>query len=130
MAHNALKPAALTLQCPQGIEAVACQIRTNRGPISVVSVYIHPRTVLSLDDFEQFFSNIPKPCVVGGDLNAKHESWGNQRANACGNKIFESLEAANMVIMNDGSFTRFDVNRAHSAIDLTLVSADLSLNFE
>lgn len=122
-----LHPAAYRVNSNADIQHVACQIRTNCGIITVVSVYIHPQAHVNQNMLERFLEAIPKPCIVGGDFNAKHPLWGSQAENQRGRYLFEALESGNLIVLNNGDSTRFDVNRSWSAIDLTLVSPELSL---
>ncbi len=61
-----------------------------------------------------------------GDFNAHNTLWGGILTDANGLIIEEVIERKNLVCINDGSYTRLDVNTSReSAIDLTFVSNSL-----
>lgn len=125
-----MHPKAVHLVTPGGLDAVACQLVCNLGTLTIVSVYIHPDASVSPAALETFLCNIPRPCVVGGDWNAKHSTWGDHRNDARGEALEAAVDAAQMVVLNNGNYTRVDARRSASAIDVTLASADISLLFE
>ncbi|KAL1398832.1 hypothetical protein pipiens_002335 [Culex pipiens pipiens] len=129
-ARTGLNPTSLDIPTPQEIDAVACQVRCRLGKLTIVSVYIHPNTVVSQNTFEDFFNSIPQPCILAGDWNAKNPAWGGDIQNQRGTNLLAALDVSRFVVLNDGSYTRFDANRLPSAIDLTIASADISLLFE
>ncbi|KAL9692218.1 hypothetical protein quinque_015861 [Culex quinquefasciatus] len=125
-----MHPKTFHLVAPVGLDAVACQVVCNLGTLTIVSVYIHPDASVSPAELETFLKNIPAPCIVGGDWNAKHSTWGDHRDDARGEALDAAVDAAQMVVLNNGSYTRVDARRSASAIDVTLASADISLLFE
>lgn len=68
-----------------------------------------------------FCKNIPRPCIMMGDLNSNHPSWGSTNYNSNGRIIYNSLDETDLVFLNDGSPTRLTLNNT-SAVDMTLIS--------
>lgn len=98
----------------------------NNEQLNIVSVYIKPRTRISSNTWNVFFSSIPKPFVVGGDFNAHHLAWGCETNDVFGQNLMDSMDDNNIIYLNDGSPTYIThSNRQKSAIDLTLCSADI-----
>lgn len=124
-----MNPLLCQLDCPPSIDAVACSINSSLGVITVVSIYIHPNATVTATELERFLNSIPKPFIVGGDWNAKHSLWGNADNNRRGNMVHDVLENMGLVVLNNGSHTRFDRSRSSSAIDLTITTSDISLCF-
>ncbi|XP_050302810.1 uncharacterized protein LOC126740720 [Anthonomus grandis grandis] len=63
-----------------------------------------------------------------GDLNSHHPLWDNCTPNKGGNIINDFVFENELVIMNDGSRTRFQLAEdLSSAVDLTMISANLAL---
>lgn len=123
-------PTAFQLNVPVDIQHISCQLRTSLGVITVVSVYIHPQANVSENGLAHFLRSVPKPCVIGGDFNAKHPLWGNNTENQRGRCLYDALESENLVVLNNGDATRYDANNSWSAIDITIVSPELSLMFD
>lgn len=62
-----------------------------------------------------------------GDFNAHHTAWGSEWCNISGNNIINFVDDKNLVILNDGSSTRFaPPGERISAVDLTLVSTSIA----
>lgn len=122
-----MQPLSCQLDCPPSIDAIACSITSSSGVITVVSIYIHPNSIVTARELETFLESIPKPFIIGGDWNAKHTLWGNAENNRRGHMVHEVLDNMGLVVLNNGNHTRFDRSRASSAIDLTISTADISL---
>lgn len=62
--------------------------------------------------------------LIGGDINAHHPLWEyNRKIDTLGRKIAETITASELVLLNDGSFTRKDErNNQMSAVDISLAS--------
>lgn len=125
-----LQPKTFALAVPASMEAVAVQLQCNLGNLTVVSAYVHPHSTILQAELEAFLESIPHPCVIGGDWNAKHPLWGDHRQDARGDLLQSALDYSNLVVLNTGGYTRYDVHRSPSAIDITLASADISLYFD
>lgn len=114
-----------------------CIVRAQLGhtQIHIISIYIEPRTdthnTLELTDrFLQHNTQID--CVLGGDLNGWHPSWGSARANARGADIVTMAHANDLYVCNTGSTPTFETTSYRryrsSIIDITLASASLHQN--
>lgn len=96
---------------------------TNGKCVSLISLYIKPQTYISTHTWENFFTNIKKPFIIGGDFNAHHLAWGCDRNNVAGNNLINSFENNQIIFLNDGSPTYYGrYENQNSAIDLTLSS--------
>lgn len=97
---------------------------TNGLNVSLISLYVRPRTNISTNIWTQFFSNIQKPFLVGGDFNAHHVAWGCQNSDIYGKNIIDSLEQHNIMYLNNGAPTYIgNYENQNSAIDLSLTSS-------
>lgn len=103
--------------------AVACIINN----VCFVSIYIpHPSSQINTE-IDNLLSLIPKPCVVMGDFNAHHRTWGSSISNSYGRDLLEIIDNQNLCILNDGSETRrTKPTENNSAVDLTIVSPSLA----
>lgn len=106
-----------------GISYIGVQILANNFSITVVSLYIKPKTKITYNEWNRFFSSIPKPFVVGGDFNAHHNSWGCSGCDNLGINLLQAIEENDLLLLNDGSPTYIGYsNKQPSAIDLTICS--------
>lgn len=72
-------------------------------------------------------TNLPKPLVITGDLNAQHHSWGSSHSNTYGSFVLDIVDRLNLCILNSGSATRrTQPHEGLSAPDLTLCSPTLA----
>lgn len=104
--------------------------------VTVLSVYISPSIHLddfekdckALIDFSEKFSNI----IIGGDFNAHHQAWGDERCDCRGKVLADIVDAAPLIICNDGSptFVPVQMDRRSSAIDITLCTPSLYQSME
>ena len=130
------------IQLDSTLQACAVQIFINKW-ITVCSLYLEPglesRLVdragnprqLEVEDLQALIDQLPQPFILLGDFNAKHTMWGEDRYDHRGLIIEELLDRNDIVLMNDGSSTRFDiVHNSTSAIDLSICSSSLRLDYQ
>ena len=66
-----------------------------------------------------------------GDFNAKHTQWGEAVCDRWGCIIDQLVTDNDVILMNDGSPTRYDVFfNSYSAIDLTICSTAVGLDYQ
>ena len=127
---NGLLQTPLKLHTP--LNAVGVKVRLCAREITVISIYYPPNSPLVfLSNLDNLIHQVPKPCLLLGDLNAHHPIWGSRRASARGRSIEELLEKYDLTFLNDGSPTFFSSSHlSYSAIDLSLASASIAPLFE
>lgn len=103
--------------------AVACIIHN----VCFISIYIpHPSSQI-FTEIDNLLNYVPKPCVVMGDFNAHHRTWGSSLSNSYGRDLLEIFDRHNLCVLNDGSQTRrTKPTENNSAVDLTVVSPSLA----
>lgn len=113
-------------ECESPLECQIIQVWSPQGKISVLNYY-NPCRQLVLSEMEALVSEISTPIVWTGDFNAHKPLWGSQGKDANGAVVEDLLDNTNLVIMNDGSATRYDANSLKmSCLDLTLASPGLA----
>ena len=113
-------------ECESSLECQIIEVWSPQGKISVLNYY-NPCNQLVLTELEALVSRISTPLIWTGDFNAHNPLWGSQGKDANGAVVEDLLDNTNLVIMNDGSATRYDVNTLKmSCLDLTLVSPVLA----
>src|SRR5690606_11308497 len=87
--------------------------------------YIRASTPLDTKKLKELLEATPDPKVITGDLNAHNVAWGSPDKNYRGEHLFEILDEAGMVILNDGRPT-FALPGKVSHLHVTAVSQDLA----
>ena len=64
---------------------------------------------LKIDDLQELVNQLPPPYILMGDFNAKHTLWGDSVCDRWGNIIDQLIDDNDVLLMNDGSPTRYDV---------------------
>ena len=96
--------------------------------ITFCNVYIPPNNEPSYAEISNLISQLNKPFVLLGDMNAHSPMWGSTRTNIRG-KLFEKLlqDYDHIVLLNDESPTHFNsYNGTLTSIDLTIASTDIA----
>ena len=109
-----------------GIMVCGATILIHDKNINFVSVYRPPNILTNERDWNNLFSQIKAPCVVGGDFNAHSKTWGSAKNCKVGEHILNVIDDSNLTILNNGSATRrVRPSENKSAVDLTLCSVDI-----
>lgn len=58
--------------------------------ITFVAAYMPPQKTLITEDIKKIMS-LSNSVIIGGDINAKHQSWGNNRLNKSGKKLLNFI---------------------------------------
>lgn len=99
--------------------------------VVIMSVYISPS--ITINDFKEDTSKLFdavaqfQKVVIGGDFNAHHWAWGDEKCDNKGDILVDQISNSNLIICNDGSptFIPLQLNRRSTALDITLGSPDL-----
>ena len=83
-----------------------------------INVYCPPNIQIKTEQWKEFVKSFESPKVIVGDFNGHNLAWGSRKCNITGNSIVDSLCETNMVLLNDGSPTRFMTPKQNvSAVD-------------
>ena len=138
--HTSVKCNSLHLDTQ--LQACAIQIHIDKK-ITLCSLYLEPglenhlvdsagnRRQLNINDLQYLVNQLPTPYILLGDFNAKNPLWGSLVCDRWGGIIEELIDDNNLVLLNDGSKTRYDIyHNTSSAIDLTICSASIALEYQ
>lgn len=92
------------------LEAVAICSTIFKRLITVCSFYIPPDFQLSSSDFEGLVGQLPEPCILIGDLNARNFLWGSSRTDARDRLIEKFLTSSGACLFNKKQFTHLHLN--------------------
>ena len=107
------------------LQAIAIQIHLNRLT-TICNIYISPSANVEPRSLEALIDQLPEPYIILGDLNAKHQLWGERESDSRGRMIADWIVHSNVTTLNDGSPTHFHIqNNTFHAVDLSLASPSL-----
>uniref|UniRef100_A0A2S2PYF1 RNA-directed DNA polymerase from mobile element jockey n=1 Tax=Sipha flava TaxID=143950 RepID=A0A2S2PYF1_9HEMI len=69
-------------------ESCAISITIINIPVTIAAIYSPPRHNLTIDNFTNFFDSTTNNFIIGGDYNAKHQSWGCRVTYPRGNLLY------------------------------------------
>ncbi|KAL4085043.1 hypothetical protein QTP88_027881 [Uroleucon formosanum] len=59
----------------------------NNVPTTIAAIYSPPRHNMNFQNYVEYFTTLSHNCIMGGDYNAKHHSWGCRTNNPRGNVL-------------------------------------------
>ncbi|KAF4527282.1 hypothetical protein B566_EDAN007003 [Ephemera danica] len=117
--------------CSATLNAMVITVNINSLILTIILIYSAPTAPLTLNNLNniltksRFQSSYSNKLIIGGDFNAHHTLWGGRFNSSKGNEIVKFINDNDVILLNDGSFTRIGATNQHnSAIDLTFVSAN------
>ncbi|KAF4527726.1 hypothetical protein B566_EDAN012989 [Ephemera danica] len=119
----------------RNIKILGYNIKINNETFSFILMYSLPNTIVHTHTLQQLLNslystnNSTNNIIMGGDLNAHHQAWGSLISTPKGQNIVQFIENNDLACLNSGKFTRLgQPNQRNSAIDITIVSANLIIN--
>ena len=118
---------AVQLNIDSELEAVACTVFFKDVKFNICNVYFNQDANVNSITFTNLINSIPSPKIILGDINGKHYSWGSPICDRRGNIIHEVFADNNMMILNNGSPTYFNVyQNIYSHLDISACSDTLT----
>lgn len=101
------------------IHATNVMIYDWHSPFSISAVYCPPRHSIQKEEFDYFFKSLGSRFLAGGDLNAKHNSWGSRIVIPRGRTFLKSIEINRLTHISTGEPTYWptDVNKLPDLLD-------------
>lgn len=116
------------------IEAIGIEIHTTIGAIIVVAAYL-PRQVKDQDgSAAQLRGDIAKLTrrrtnfIIAGDLNAKHQIWGNLRSNKNGMILSDDLQSGFYTILSPDVPTYYSPSGTPSTLDVYITNLSRNIS--
>lgn len=110
----------------------AIELKFRQEHILVVSVYIEPDDGTCdehLHFLDQRIFSYPFRKIIGGDFNARHAAWGDNRNNSRGEKVLRLISSRDLLLLNNGEVPTFERIRngssCTSVIDLSMCTPTL-----
>ena len=120
---NKLLHHQIDLQTP--LNAVGVKAKIAQLDLTILSVYLTPSRTIAPSDISELFSQIPSPCIIMGDFNAHHMTWGCKNNNTRGNQLLNIMNNHNLIHLSNMIPTFFTTRRGQpiqSVIDLALTT--------
>ncbi|KAG8226759.1 hypothetical protein J437_LFUL004410, partial [Ladona fulva] len=105
-----------------GLETTSAIVETSYGPVQIASLYLPPKHRFRAACVEQT-SLHRRTTIAGGDLNAKHPSWGSTHRVASGRTLRSWADANNIQIFSPKEPTYFTSEGRGNVLDIFLVTS-------
>ena len=111
------------------LEALTVRIKLSRE-YTICNLYISPTEEININSINELVSQLPRPFLILGDMNARSQTWGDSTGNPHGRVFEELLVSSEISLLNNNSPTHFHLQTASSSnIDLSLLSNDAINSF-
>jgi hypothetical protein len=81
------------------LQAAILSIKLNHIPITITATYCPPKHKITPQQYENFFNYLGHYFIVGGDLNAKNQSWGCHTSNPKRRTLLQIVNRKNYTIL-------------------------------
>ena len=85
--------------CLDYLQSCALVIKLNNIPITIAAVYSPPKHKITIQHYSNYFNLIHYNCIIGGDFNAKHLSWGCRANNPRGQVLHNFVTRVNLKVL-------------------------------
>jgi ribonuclease HI len=110
----------------------SARVKIQEHILNVISVYLPRGPRGDNTDWLKSIRVSDKKWMLLGDFNAHSPFWDSECSHVTCNRFIDNIVDSKLVLLNDGKITRIPDIETHkpSAIDLSLVSPELALDFE
>ena len=105
-------------------DVVGIEINANITFI-ILNIYIPPSKSFTLSDLTNILSDINKPVLLLGDLNAWSPQWGSSKFNKRGRTISTFMSDNDLLLLNNKEPTHFSTHNTFTNVDISLCSPSL-----
>ena len=111
------------------LQAVAVSFPTGKLK-SLCSIYLPPNINIEAAHLHEMITQLPKPTLIVGDLNAHSPLWYDHNTDPRGTQIENLINAEDLIPLNDNHPTYYRAfDQATSNIDLALISSHSAMDF-
>jgi len=97
---NSLSYQPLPEYCHDHIQSCTILIQLNNIPITMGAFYSPPRHNITNTIFTDYFNTVKYNFIIGGDFNAKHNSWGCRVNNFRGTILYSFINTKNLNVLS------------------------------
>jgi len=110
------------------IQSCSIQIKLNNIPLTIGAFYSPPRHKITKEILSNYFNTIKNNFIVGGDYNAKHQSWGCRANNPRGTVLYNLANERHFQILSPPGPTYWPTSPKKSPDILDIFSAKIPGN--
>ncbi|KAL4119930.1 hypothetical protein QTP88_012684 [Uroleucon formosanum] len=112
------------------LQAAAINIKLNHVPITIVASYCPPKHKITQTQFENFFNDLNQYFIIGGDLNAKHQSWGCHATNPKRQALLKAVNNKQLSILTlpNPSYWPSSPRKRPDILDISIVKIPPNLS--
>lgn len=96
---NAIQFQPLPHFCFDYLQSCSLIIKLNNIPITIAAVYSPPKHKITIQNYTNYFNSVHNNCIIGGDFNAKHHSWGCRANNPRGQVLHNFVTRENLKVL-------------------------------
>lgn len=85
--------------CFDYLQSCALILKLNNIPITIAAIYSPPKHKITIQNYTNYFNSIHNNCIIGGDFNAKHHSWGCRANNPRGQVLHNFVTRGNLKVL-------------------------------
>jgi hypothetical protein len=87
--------------------------------ITISAVYLPPKHSVKQEQLVDFYKNLGRQFIAGGDYNAKHTDWGSRLVTPRGRKLLKTMERNNLkrLSMGEPTYWSSDRNKLPDLVD-------------
>jgi hypothetical protein len=92
-------------------QATSVSAEDSVGLITILTVYLPPKYPVKQEQLEDFYNNLGRQFITGGDYNAKHIDWGSRLIIPRRRKLLKTMERNNLKHLSTGEPTYWPSDR-------------------
>jgi hypothetical protein len=101
---NSIKHHQLKNYSQDSLQATSVSVGDSVSLLTVLAVYLPPKLTVKQEQLEDFYNNVGRRFIAGGDYNAKH-TWGSRLITPRGREILKTIEWNNLKYLSTGEPT-------------------------
>lgn len=81
------------------LQSCAINLKLNNTSLTIAAVYLPPKHNIKNTQFADFFNSFNNNFIIGGDFNAKHQSWGCRANNPRGVTLYNYINTKRFKVL-------------------------------
>jgi hypothetical protein len=128
MVREGIKSERIELKTRLNAVAITAELKRT---VNICSIYLPPYEKITSGQLARLLTQLPKPYIITGDINAHNRRWGSRSTNNRGDMIAKIADKHGLNILNNGDPTHISfASRTETAIDVTLITPDIHPEIE
>jgi len=81
------------------LQSCAINLKINNKPLTIAAIYLPPKHNIKNTQFADYFNSFNNNFIIGGDFNAKHQSWGCRVNNPRGVTLYNFINSKSLKVL-------------------------------